>query len=71
MEYNNYNDFNESQLITKYTNVCAQIDEDEKQLVNMCIENFVLNPEIAKLTSNLKELKEEKKILEDIINGRE
>lgn len=53
---------------TEYQQICEDLDLKYKKLMDFTVETFILNPEIAELTNEIKILKQRKAELEDILN---
>lgn len=53
----------------RYSQVCFQLTEKQKELESIKLDLFVLNPHIKDLVEEIKLLTEEKTELEDKLNG--
>ena len=51
----------------EYIDICTELDETMEQLMNCSLEIFTLNPEIARLTAKVKQLRLQKAELEDLL----
>lgn len=53
----------------RYSQVCFELTEKQKELESIKLDLFVLNPRIKDLVEEIKVLTEEKTELEDKLNG--
>ena len=53
----------------RYSQVCFQLTEKQKELESIKLDLFVLNPNIKDLVEEIRVLTEEKTELEDKLNG--